>query len=557
MVAEITVADSDLLFSVDTIKTKGRVLFAYGWAFSKSLGQLEGARLVLLAKRFQELEPLQQIDLDIGLERADVQQAFPAFARGPSRSGWRTLVRVDNQSFDAYQLLFTWSDGSTHLTHAIAMPQEVIENSRTETIARRVHLMIQASLKFFALVRNGKLQYAVGKARERLRERPKKNLVDETDYAALFNHPTTTEDWVFVVDHDMGGGANKFRTDYVAKHIELGASVIVLKSNVAQLSEVVEIWRGERCEEYRVRTIDGLMHALHQLKIRLIVYNNLVSYAEPLAIVRHLIDLKYLTGAKIDLFVHDYFMICPSPHLVNAVGSYCNLPTPDVCTKCLSENKRSFVRMYRGVDIDEWRGTWNNLIKSSDRIVAFSRSSKSILSKVYDEVVVDKRISIKPHPVNVFRHHYQKPDKDDVLTLGVVGHINFEKGSDVVCRLAKHIQEKQLPMRVVVIGTLNVDATVNDILVTGKYQANELPKLLEMHSIDCCFIPSICPETFSYVAQELIELGAPVACFPIGAPPERIIGYNKGKVLVAQPNSPAQVIYDELIQFHESLDLNE
>ncbi len=59
--------------------------------------------------------------------------------------------------------------------------------------------------------------------------------------------------------------------------------------------------------------------------------------------------------------------------------------------------------------------------------------------------------------------------------------------------------------------------------------------------------PSICPETFSYVVHELMDMKLPVASFNFGAPAERLASYSKGLVLSSM--DPASVL-DELISFH-------
>ena len=45
------------------------------------------------------------------------------------------------------------------------------------------------------------------------------------------------------------------------------------------------------------------------------------------------------------------------------------------------------------------------------------------------------------------------------------------------------------------------------------------------------FLPSIVPETFSFVAEEVMALGLPLAAFDIGAPAERIRYYTRGAIL--------------------------
>ena len=67
--------------------------------------------------------------------------------------------------------------------------------------------------------------------------------------------------------------------------------------------------------------------------------------------------------------------------------------------------------------------------------------------------------------------------------------------------------------------------------VTGRYMRSELPDLVEHYGVDMVWFPSIWPETFSYVTEEVMDMGLPIACFDIGAPAERVRGYAGGLVL--------------------------
>lgn len=44
-------------------------------------------------------------------------------------------------------------------------------------------------------------------------------------------------------------------------------------------------------------------------------------------------------------------------------------------------------------------------------------------------------------------------------------------------------------------------------------------------------VPSICPETFSYTTDEIMQMGYPLIVFNLGAPAERVKNYEFGKVV--------------------------
>ena len=43
-------------------------------------------------------------------------------------------------------------------------------------------------------------------------------------------------------------------------------------------------------------------------------------------------------------------------------------------------------------------------------------------------------------------------------------------------------------------------------------------------------MPSVCPETYSYVTDEIMAMDMPIVVFGIGAPAERVARYTRGAV---------------------------
>jgi hypothetical protein len=86
--------------------------------------------------------------------------------------------------------------------------------------------------------------------------------------------------------------------------------------------------------------------------------------------------------------------------------------------------------------------------------------------------------------------------------------------------------------------------------VTGTYRQEDLVDLIEGNGINMCFFPSICPETFSYVTEEMIRLDLPIVAFDLGAPGERLRGYGKAR-LCSEVSATAALA--RLIAFHGEL----
>ncbi|MCA3161486.1 MAG: glycosyltransferase, partial [Burkholderiales bacterium] len=123
----------------------------------------------------------------------------------------------------------------------------------------------------------------------------------------------------------------------------------------------------------------------------------------------------------------------------------------------------------------------------------------------------------------------------------------FHKGSLFIQSLAREIGRHHADVKIVVIGT--IEATSDPLVVTqtGPYRHDDLTGLIEKSGANVFLFPSIWPETFSYVVEEMMTMSLPVASFNLGAPAERLENYQKG--LLLNSTDPATVL-DDLISFH-------
>jgi glycosyltransferase involved in cell wall biosynthesis len=78
-----------------------------------------------------------------------------------------------------------------------------------------------------------------------------------------------------------------------------------------------------------------------------------------------------------------------------------------------------------------------------------------------------------------------------------------------------------------------------------------LPIIVEKIGANIFLMPSICPETFSYVTQELIDMEVPLVCFDIGAQAEKIKNYHKG-LIISYDSTPNEIL-EQIEQFHKKL----
>jgi len=197
--------------------------------------------------------------------------------------------------------------------------------------------------------------------------------------------------------------------------------------------------------------------------------------------------------------------------------------------------------------VESWRMLWGNLLTEADEIVCFSKNSGILLMAAYPLLEANK-VAIHPHKTDFLLGKVPRVVDIGELRIGVVGNISNHKGALPVQNLAKEIKNRGLELKIVIIGSINANCEPTVVSQTGTYTHDKLPRLVEESKVNIMLFPSICPETFSYVVQELVDMKLPVACFNLGAPAERLATYPKGLIL---SSSEPSVILDELITFHK------
>lgn len=335
-------------------------------------------------------------------------------------------------------------------------------------------------------------------------------------------------DGVLMIDHQLGGGANAYRRRFVSEQLERARPVLLCAPSIQNHSAYDLDFSSQYGNGYfTFGELDQLVEVASYLSIGDIVVNNLVDWPEPIAALTCLKKIKQETRARLVLPVHDFFPLCPSYNLLNKHGTFCNLPVIADCRQCLPQNR--FAHNPEGIDIDEWRERWQQLITESHEVLCFSESSLSLVKRAYNFGSDQGRV--RPHDVNLSYPSKPRISFDNGPHIGVVGAINHAKGASIVFEMAKIIERNADGTTLSVIGPFDGWLTGKYVTVTGPYVPGRLPTLLSELRINICFLPSIWPETFSYVTSELIALEMPLCVFDLGAPAERVRTYEKGCVI--------------------------
>jgi GT2 family glycosyltransferase len=335
-----------------------------------------------------------------------------------------------------------------------------------------------------------------------------------------------------IIDHALGGGANHYAQEYLQKLRNNLQPYVYLTYDYYSGIYTFSFAYKEYNFGFKIENIDGIKTLLEQMEYAEIFVNSLVSFQETDAFLVLIKDLKDIYKPKLIVPFHDYYPICPSFTLLNQKGQYCNIPDLDTCQNCLEQTTMEWKNLYNfDVSISHWRKQWGELLELSDTILCFSQSSQEIVLKAYPQLEKQK-IKVIPHKVTPIAKPQCLEKTSATITIGILGAINYAKGASIVKELVDLIEQKNLDMKVVVIGEITEYIQSKHFSVTGKYKREELPQLICEYEIDCFVIPSICPETFSYTTDEVMQMEYPLFVFPLGAPAQRVKEYEKGEVVL-------------------------
>lgn len=351
---------------------------------------------------------------------------------------------------------------------------------------------------------------------------------------------------LFFVHHGFGGGATLYRDKLFREWLSRGRPVLMYLENFGTGLRVLELLCNQKQIQLRLGQKADVGTLVANFAFDEVFYNNAVSFLRPEGVPRLLEELKERSSARLTIAFHDFFPVCPSWNLLSHRGEYCGLPSIDICRHCLAINPHVLPNVIR--DIDMWRGRWSRALRVADSLVFFSWNTAELVGKVYS--MDSGKLEVKPHKVDHGPSRKPKLDFSGGLHIGVVGLISYPKGSQIVIELSRLVRKHSLPIRITVIGTLIGSSAPSEVMVTGPYKVTDLPDIIERTGANVFLIPSICPETFSYVTSELIEMRVPVCCFDLGAPSERVREYEHGLVIA---NMDVEAVLGQIIGFYEKL----
>jgi GT2 family glycosyltransferase len=325
---------------------------------------------------------------------------------------------------------------------------------------------------------------------------------------------------ILVFDHQLGGGA----VASLDKKIKQSSKALfIIFSKISDQGIEAEVrFRNLKPIKYKGTPSEWIKFlqvlSVTEATVNTLAFTNGSNSENAIQVTKKVLDS---IRCKKMFLVHDYHSLCPSLNLINYRGSFCDTPNIEVCNRCLPRNSHSIEES--SIDIGGWRENWTGLLNSMDEILTFSEESRQRIIKNLPGLNVlvqtQQPDGVLIPTIEVRSRRALMPKR---LRLGVPGRINYAKGSTVVKSLSNAITSNQLDHTINIFGHVNQLGASKGIKFHGEYlDSIDLALQMKQQDLDLILIPSICPETYCFVADEVSELGIPVVIFNVGAPAER------------------------------------
>lgn len=349
-----------------------------------------------------------------------------------------------------------------------------------------------------------------------------------------------------VLSHNWGGGSEKYLRETLIK----GGDFLVVRAEKRRITIdlvveqlVVERW----CLPGNSLTTSLVFGVLRSARFDNLHINSLAGFRHGNTLVSAIEALGKACDGRVFFYVHDHHALCPGVFLLNERGTFCGLPEGTDCEQCAVAQK---FRFSMGRDMQGWRQAWLQILSACDSVICFSEASKALLVQVYGESV-ERHIQVRPHCISGDFSGMlgMSSGRPQTLRIGILGNLSRHKGLAFVSSLIAHAKTRGLDVEFVVIGEVLGKRTI-DAKVYGKYQSKDAPMIARLLDIDLFLLASVCPETFSYVADEVMAMGYPLVVLDIGAPPERVRSYQYGKVVPYEAVAKPDVFYDAVLPWY-------
>jgi GT2 family glycosyltransferase/glycosyltransferase involved in cell wall biosynthesis len=323
---------------------------------------------------------------------------------------------------------------------------------------------------------------------------------------------------VLSVIHDFAGGTPNSTRD-LAQAMSGDVETLIFRSTGSKLMvtdvEDAVVWESRL--EQPISIADRT-----RPDYRLAVARILVELDIELVHVRHLMkhtfdlpEVAKLLGIPVVMSVHDFYLICPTAHLIDESGRYCAGECTPGQGECPASDWVLAGPHLKHGWVDVFRRNAENLLGDVDAVVSASRSALDLHAGRFGTLGSVRTVVI-PHGRDLERNAVAGRPAVPLRIL-LAGTIGPHKGSGIVSAVRRLDDQARIEFHI--IGT---DPTQCGAVDHGRYERGEFSEKVAAIRPAVLGMFSITPETWSHTVTEAWACGLPVVASDLGAPAERI-----------------------------------
>jgi len=256
----------------------------------------------------------------------------------------------------------------------------------------------------------------------------------------------------------------------------------------------------------------------------------------PAHLVDHLVNLPF--SYKM-MTVHDYFLLCPSTHLLKKGNQFCGVEADlKACNQCLSQ-----CHGYWNTRIEQYRAVSQSIFEKMDRVIVPSHAVAHYLERGLGDGYrsVKEKVQIVGHDIsyipasgrpNSTKEHQRKNEK---WRIAFIGHLAPHKGSEVIADALEGLSSRGFTPEIWGTYHGSRQKTIRSKVPHFSFQTvSDLKTLFAERQPDLVALPSLCAETFSYILYESLILGrVPLVVGPFGNPADLVSKEQLGSVMAS------------------------
>jgi GT2 family glycosyltransferase/glycosyltransferase involved in cell wall biosynthesis len=368
-------------------------------------------------------------------------------------------------------------------------------------------------------------------------------------YARSASLPQRIRPRILYVHHRGTGGAIETNADLMGALLD-SFEPYVLTSDTGALelsrvgpagNELLERWElperltPERFTDPRYRAIVATL--LTRYCIDLVHIRLLLAHTFDLPSVARALDIPVI------LSFHDYFLVCPSVHLLDDADRFCGgactagdgaCRIPSDWVKGIPHLKHAWVNV--------WQEQVGNMLGDVDAFVTTSPNARDIHLRTYPQLS-DAQFHLIEHGRDLaFRPVEAPADLRAPIRIAIPGALDVHKGAGYIEQLVALDEDKLLEFHF--LGRVP-DEYQHLGVMHGRYERDEFATIMREIQPTFVGILSIWAETYSHTLTEAWAAGIPVLVTDLGAQKERVDEHGGGWVL--SHDDPRQA-YERILQ---------